>query len=222
MTETNWAARLPAVKSKADLVHASLREAIAAGDLRPGERVNMDELARRFGVSKIPVREAVKRLESEGLVVSRVHSGVVVAGIERTEMRGVFLARKEIDALVAGLAAERADGPLVEALDQVQESMRAALGAGEVDELQRLNSEFHRLLAEASGYRILADLTEQLLLTIRRYRVTTPKNARNWLAVLEEHHAVIEALRVRDPERAAAAAREHTASQAGLEIADPV
>ncbi|MFJ2958470.1 GntR family transcriptional regulator [Streptomyces sp. NPDC087270] len=220
MAENSWATRLPTVKSKADLVYDTLRQAIVTGDLRSGERINMDELARNLGVSKIPIREAVKRLESDGLLSSQLHAGVTVAEIDKTEMRGVFLAREAIETLVTRLAAERVDDKLLAGLAQVQATMRAELDQGATERLPELNSDFHRLLSEASGYRILAELTEQLLMTIRRYRITMPRDAQNWRAVLQEHEAIIAALRQGDPEAAAAAAQHHTASQAGHEISD--
>lgn len=210
---------LPPVKSKADLVYDSLRTAIVGGDLSPGERINMDELARTFGVSKIPIREAVKRLESEGLVVSRVHSGVAVAEIDRHEMRGVFLAREAIEGLVGQLAAENRSEALLVRLDDVQARMEGALTAGETSALMNLNSEFHGALASASGFRVLEELTEQLLVTVRRYRIAEPVDDLNWRSVLTEHAAIIEAVRQGDKTAAAAAARAHTASQADHEIA---
>ena len=206
------------MKSKADLVFDSMYAAIASGDLQPGERINMDELARSYGVSKIPVREAIKRLESSGLVDSRVHSGVVVAQIDRQEMRGVFLAREAIEGLVARLAAERSDDELVARLEDVQREMRDALGAGEIARMAELNSTFHATLARASGYRVLVDLTEQLLMTIRRYRVVAPMDESDWRSVVEEHDVIVAALRGGDPDAVAAAAREHTISQAGHEV----
>ncbi|MGW1227847.1 GntR family transcriptional regulator [Streptomyces sp. NPDC001478] len=220
MTEKAWAGRLPPVKSKADLVHESLRAAIAEGKLRPGAKVNMDELARDYGVSKIPVREAVKRLESEGLLVSRVHAGVSVAEVDLTEMRGVFLAREAIEGLIAGLVAERADGTVIAELDEVQRAMREALDEGAVDRLPGLNTSFHRTLASATGYRILDELTEQLLMTIRRYRLVAPADPMNWRAVVEEHDTIIAALRAGDASAASEAARAHTVSQARHEVAD--
>ncbi|MFB7608663.1 GntR family transcriptional regulator [Streptomyces gardneri] len=218
MVDKAWTGRLPVVKSKADLVYDSLRAAIAEGQLRPGERVNMDELARDFGVSKIPVREAVKRLESEGLLVSRVHAGVTVAEIDVTEMRGVFLAREAIEGLVAGLVAEQADEALLDRLDEIQTAMRGALESGAIDRLSELNTSFHRALAEATGYRILADLTEQLLLTIRRYRAVAPIDEMNWRSVIDEHDGIIGALRRGDATAAADAARAHTVAQARHEV----
>ncbi|MFF0483223.1 GntR family transcriptional regulator [Streptomyces sp. NPDC004435] len=218
MTTKAWAGRLPEVKSKADLVYESLRSAIAEGELRPGAKVNMDELSRDFGVSKIPIREAVKRLESEGLVVSKVHSGVTVSEVDLTEMRGVFLAREAIEGLVAGLAAANADAALISELEKTQKAMRKALDSGAMDRLPSLNSAFHHALATASGYRVLADLTEQLLMTVRRYRLTSPVDATNWRSVIEEHDAIVEALRDGDSTAATEAARAHTAAQARHEV----
>ena len=217
MAQKEWATPLPAVKSKADLVYDNLRAAISTGALRPGERVNMDELAREFGVSKIPVREAVKRLESDGLVVSRVHAGVVVTDIDRTEMRGVFLAREAIEGLVVRLVAEQADPAVLRRLEKVQASMRADLKAGRVDRMPELNSQFHRILADASGYRVLGDLTEQLLMTVRRYRVVTPVEEAKWQSVVDEHDAVLATLRTGDAAAAAEAARAHIRSQSDNE-----
>ncbi|MFF2040840.1 GntR family transcriptional regulator [Kitasatospora sp. NPDC058170] len=218
MDRSDWAERIPAVKSKADLAYESLRSAIAQGNLKPGDRINMDELARSFGVSKIPIREAVKRLESDGLLVSRVHAGVTVAGIDVTEMRGVFLARESIEALIAGLAAQRVDDRQLAELDHVQAELRGALERGGIGEMAELNSRFHRLLAGAAGYRILRDLTEQLLLTIRRYRIAAPLGERNWRSVVDEHDAIMAALHRRDPGAAADAARAHIGSQAAYEV----
>ncbi|MFJ3929022.1 MULTISPECIES: GntR family transcriptional regulator [unclassified Streptomyces] len=214
MREKAWVGRLPAVKSKADLVYENLRSAIAEGRLLPGERVNMERLARSYGVSKIPVREAVKRLESDGLVVSRVHAGATVAAVDLREVEGVLLARDAIDGLVAGLAAENADPRLLRRLEAVQRAMREAVRGGRLERLPDLNASFHRALARASGYQILADLTEQLLLAVRRYRLVAPMGADKWALVLEEHERIITAVRSGDPVASASAARAHVAAQA--------
>ncbi|MEU9705793.1 GntR family transcriptional regulator [Streptomyces sp. NPDC047981] len=220
MADQGWAGRLPAVKTKADLVYENLHSAIAKGTLRPGVKLNMDELSREFGVSKIPIREAVKRLESEGLLVSKVHAGVTVAEVDLHEMRGVFLAREAIETLVAGLAAEHADDELVADLEKTQDAMRKALDRGAMELLAELNTSFHRALAEATGYRILGDLTEQLLLTVRRYRLTAPVSTTSWRSVIDEHDAIVDALRRRDPAAATEAARAHTTAQARYEVAE--
>ncbi|WP_163013824.1 GntR family transcriptional regulator [Streptomyces sp. S1] len=217
MSVQKWAGRLPAVKSKADLVYDSLRAAIASGELRPGERINMEELGRTFGVSKIPVREAVKRLESENLLTSRAHAGVTVAEVDHDEIRGVFLARQAIEGLVARLAAQEGDATLVDDLSLIQEAMHRALEENGAQTLSRLNTDFHRRIAAASGYRVLVDVTEQLLLTIQRYRLVIPRDDADWRSVLEEHEIVIDSLRTGGPDTVAAAARAHTVSQSRRE-----
>ncbi|MEU9856643.1 GntR family transcriptional regulator [Streptomyces sp. NPDC047974] len=217
MNAQTWAGRLPVVKSKADLVYDSLRAAIASGELRPGERINMEELGRTFGVSKIPVREAVKRLESENLLTSRVHTGMTVTEVDPDEIRGVYLARQAIEGLVARLAAEGGDALLVDDLTTAHEAMLRAMEEDDEQALSRLNTEFHRRIAAASGYRVLADVTEQLLLTIQRYRLIIPRRDADWRSVLAEHEAVIEALRTGGPDAVADAARTHTTSQARRE-----
>ncbi|ROR46422.1 GntR family transcriptional regulator [Kitasatospora cineracea] len=215
----SWAKSLPVAKSKADLAYESLHRAIAGGDLKPGERVNMDELSRALGVSKIPIREAVKRLEADGLLVTRPHAGPVVAGVDAAEMRGVFLAREAIETLVAELAAARITEEQLAELAEVHAGMRAALAAGGTEQLAELNSRFHRVLAEAAGYRVLAELTDQLLLTVRRYRVAAPLDTASWETVAAEHEALLTAVRSRDPRAAADAARRHMRSQAAQEPA---
>ncbi|MFI5527108.1 GntR family transcriptional regulator [Kitasatospora sp. NPDC051853] len=204
-------------RSKAGLVYDSLRRAIVEGDLAAGQRLNMDEIARSLGVSKIPVREAVKHLEADGLLVSRAHSGVSVAVLDAAEMRGVFLAREAVETLVAALAVERITAAGLEELESLQARMRSALDQGEVGPLAELNSRFHSELARAAGYRVLTVLTEQLMLTVRRYRVNSPLDPEDWRAVITEHEEILTALRGRDP-RAVEATRAHIGARADHEV----
>ncbi|MET9397126.1 GntR family transcriptional regulator [Kitasatospora sp. NPDC002965] len=212
------AERDPAAKSKTDAVYESLRDAIVQGKLKPGERINMNELARTLGISKPPIREAVKRLEADRLLVSRIHAGATVAPIDVAEMRGVFLARETIETLVAQLAAERMDDTRFAELEDTRQAMRDALDAGTLEKMAELNSRFHQTLAQSAGHRVLHDLTEQLLLTIRRYRVTVPMGDRDWRSVVTEHDVIMDALRRRDPVAAADALRAHIGSQAVHEV----
>src|ERR1700761_4725232 len=92
--------------SKADLGYARLSPAILDGTMKPLARLNADEIARRLGVSKIPVREALQRLEIQGLVTQTQHAGASVAPLSETEIDGIRYARLALDPLVARLAAE--------------------------------------------------------------------------------------------------------------------
>lgn len=205
---------LPAVPSKADLVYEHVSAEILNGTLQPGQRLSMDGLARTLGVSKIPIREAMQRLESQGLVVQQQHAGPTVARISAQQLRGVYLTRQEIEPLAARLAAPTIDDATLDRLDRLQLAMRERLMAGQLTEISPLNSEFHHAIAEATGYQILVEFTGRLLTAVRRYRVSAPLEADNWRRVIAEHDAIVTALRAHDADAAAEAARTHAASQA--------
>lgn len=209
---------LPSVPSKMDLVYELLRERILSGELRPGDRLNMDALAKELGVSKIPVREAVMRLESLKLVVSRAHAGPTVASINETELQGVYLARQSLEPTIASLAAERLTAQQQSELVSIDREMREALARNELDRLSDLNHRFHMLQAKASGYSVFEELTEITLLSVRRYRVVQPLDVASWESVLVEHGAILRALEQRDGSAAAAAALAHAASQGQKDV----
>ncbi|BCJ37048.1 GntR family transcriptional regulator [Actinocatenispora thailandica] len=210
---------LPAVPSKADLVYEHISAEILNGALQPGQRLSMDALARTLGVSKIPIREAMLRLESHGLVVQQQHAGPTVARISAHQLRGVYLARQEIEPLAARLAAPLIDATALDRLDRLQMSMREHLLAGRLAEISPLNSAFHETVAQATGFEILVEFTERLLTAVRRYRVSAPLEADNWRRVIAEHDAIVTALRAHDADAAAVAARTHAASQADHDTA---
>lgn len=210
-------AALPLLPSKADQVYDLVRERILDGAYAPDSRLNMDAIAKELGVSKIPVREAIGRLESQRLVVSRPHAGPQVASLHAAELVGIYLARERIDALVAELAATRADGPALRHLDEIQAAMETALVERDVKQLADLNASFHLALASASGFEILGELTGQLLLAIRHHRSVEPLDVSNWTSVVTEHAALIASVRSGDAAAAAAAAAAHATSQSRQE-----
>lgn len=204
--------------SKSDQVYDYLRDEILNGKIPPGERLSMDGLARRLGVSKIPIREAMQRLETHGLVQQRPHVGPAVAPVTRHQLRGVYLTRQAVEPLVARLAAETISETQLIELDRVQMSMRQHLVDDALTEMSGLNSAFHQTIADAAGYEILDDVTSRLLMAIRRYRAVAPLDGSDWRDVITEHDAIIGALRHHDPEAAATAAHHHASSQAEQEL----
>lgn len=204
---------LPPIPSRADQVYENVRERILDGSLEPGERLSMDGIAKELGVSKIPVREAIARLESEKLVVSRAHAGPVVATVNLRELEGVYLARQQLEPMMARLAAERIDADGIKDLERVHQRMEAAVREEELAELGALNSEFHSLIALASGYTILEEFETAMLLAIRRHRVVEPLDPSNWSDVVEEHGGILRALEAHNPDAAAEAAESHVVSQ---------
>ncbi|WP_353651248.1 GntR family transcriptional regulator [Nakamurella sp. A5-74] len=211
---------LPVLPSKTDQVFDLIRARILDGRLQPDQRISMDELSRELGVSKIPVREAIGRLEALGFVTNKQHAGPAVAAVDIRQLNGAYLARAELEPLIARLAAQNASVASVRSLAVVHKHMSAALANGRHQLLADLNSEFHAGLAAMTGYAILGEIDEALLLAVRRYRVIDPLTTDNWARVVREHEIILDAVRAGDGTAAAAAARHHAESQAGLEF-DP-
>lgn len=208
---------LPPVPSKVDQVYEYVKAEILAGHLPPGERLSMDALARALGVSRIPIREAMSRLESQGLVVQRMHVGPTVAPVSHQQLQGVYLTREAVEGLATKLAAERITDIQLEQLERYHLEMSTRLLRGEIDQLSAINSTFHLAIAEASGYMILFDIIDLLLLSVRRYRAVAPLNRENWRRVVTEHEEIIDALRRHDPDAAELASNRHVSSQASGE-----
>jgi DNA-binding GntR family transcriptional regulator len=140
-----------------------LRAEIIAGDLQGGARLKEDMLAKRFGTSRVPVREALRQLESEGFVVAEKYKGVRVAENSVQVVVELMQVRRGLEVLAAQLAASRGGGEQVEALSAVVERGRAEGAAHHVDALPPLIMEFHRLVAAASGNGQLEVLIARLL-----------------------------------------------------------
>ncbi|WP_327001249.1 GntR family transcriptional regulator [Dactylosporangium sp. NBC_01737] len=209
---------LAGFQTKADLVYERLRDAILSGELKPGERVNVDALARQLGTSKIPLREAVQRLTTQGLVVQpNPHAGAQVAPLSLREMRGVYLARGALEGLAARVAATTVSDAELAELQQMHEQMRQRLVDGDHRDLSTLNRRFHTGIADATHYATLRELTDLALLRVQHYRIGVRVEPA-WDQVISEHSAILDALRRRDAEQAEQAARDHVEWQLGVEL----
>lgn len=209
---------LAGFQTKADLVYERLRDAILSGELKPGERVNVDALSRQLGTSKIPLREAVQRLTTQGLVVQpNPHAGAQVAPLSLREMRGVYLARGALEGLAARVAATTVSDAELADLQDMHEQMRQLLVAGDHRDLSTLNRRFHTGIADATHYATLRELTDLTLLRVQHYRIGVRVEPA-WEQVISEHSAILDALRRRDAEQAEQAAREHVEWQLGVEL----
>ncbi|MEV4518571.1 GntR family transcriptional regulator [Dactylosporangium sp. NPDC049525] len=209
---------LAGFQTKADLVYERLRDAILSGELKPGARVNVDALARQLGTSKIPLREAVQRLTTQGLVVQpNPHAGAQVAPLSLREMRGVYLARGALEGLAARVAATTVSDAELAELQVMHEQMRQRLIDGDHRDLSTLNRQFHTGIADATHYTTLRELTDLTLLRVQHYRIGVRVEPA-WDQVISEHSAILDALRRRDAEQAEQAARDHVEWQLGVEL----
>ncbi len=197
------------IASVVDQVYSAIRERISSGSLPRGARVHQEDLAEELGVSRTPVREALRRLAAEGLVEMRTNRGARVADVDQVGMRVSYEARTVIEPGAARLAAaRRVPEPLAR--------MRAAVVAQRrslrnVRRSFEANREFHLALAAASGNDVLVQFAERLWVarigeTIYERQVQTQERM---LLDVREHEQIIEAIEAGDGRRAEALARRH-------------
>jgi DNA-binding GntR family transcriptional regulator len=199
--------------SKADQVYEQICAAIFSGRLKPGDRVNVDEITRDLGVSKIPVREAMQRLETRGMIVQTPYAGARVAPISLREWRGVYLVRFELEGLATRLAAEMMTDESLSEIQAVHAEAEAEHAAGRLERMSEYNRRFHGLIARVAGYQTLESLVEQVLVTVARYRAVLELDPHVWRQSLNEHQVIIDALATRNPVIAEQAARAHVQLQ---------
>jgi DNA-binding GntR family transcriptional regulator len=199
------------IASVVDQVYEAIRERITSGSLPRGARVHQEDLAEELGVSRTPVREALRRLAAEGLVEMRTNRGARVADVDQAGMRVSYEARAVIEPGAARLAAgQRLEEPLAR--------MRAAVAAQRrsLRNVQRsfeANREFHLALAAASGNEFLAQFADRLWVarigeTIYERQVETQERM---LLDVREHEQILEAIEAGDARRAESLTRRHLA-----------
>ncbi|WP_370282490.1 GntR family transcriptional regulator [Pseudooceanicola sp.] len=189
-----------------DSVHERLREEIRSGALPPGARLTETELAARLAVSRTPVREAIRRLEAEGLVDHQPRLGAVVRSMDYPEIMELYEMRTVLEGTAARLAARAASPMELEELRAINADMAAA---GASAALARLNRQFHARLLDAARNRFLVRSmasVEAALLILGPSAMERPDRAAE---AVEEHRAVLEAMAARDGAAAEAAMRAH-------------
>jgi DNA-binding GntR family transcriptional regulator len=194
-------------RTKADLVYEQLREEILSGAVLPGQRVSISRVARELGVSDIPAREGVKRLEADGLVSFTTHKGAVVTRIGRHEVEELLAIRTELEALALRHAAARITAAELAELRSILDEMGRAQRAGEVGEYGRLNREFHMRAYAAQPYAKLRAMIESLWDSTDWCRRIFNTEAESVRVSLAEHEAIYEALARADGEAASASLR---------------
>lgn len=192
-----------------DAVTDALREAILDGVLAPSTWLREDELAAAFGVSRTPVREALRRLADEGTAVKTAHHGTVVAPLSLEDILALYVVRADLEGLAARLAAQRRPAGLVAALDRVGEDMASAASDRDVAQLARLNLLWHRTLREGAANTYLDRFLGQVEHAVRRLPSSTLGAPGRAEEALREHDAVTRAIEAGDADAAEAAALAH-------------
>ncbi len=198
-------------RTKQQFVYRTLREAIVRCELPPGERLVIDDLARRLEVSSIPVREALQLLQSEGLVVTVPHVGTSVAPLSRESVADVFAVMEGLEIVATRAAAQRARPEDLEALREIVALMDGALATGAYEQWAELNTRFHVAISRLTAMPMLQDMMERALDRwdrVRRFFFAGVLVHRARQAQ-QEHHALLEAMRGQDWDRLEETVREH-------------
>lgn len=188
-------------------VYEQLRQRIVSGDIPPGERLTEIALAEDFGISRTPVREALRRLEQDGLV-ERAARGMRVRERSPNEILEIYEVRILLETAAARAAATRRTPLDVARLEQLHENM-VKTEVGDAQTMETINRRFHEMLWATSHNSTLIDVLTRLNSYLLRYRGTTLTHGDRWKTVLKEHEELLDAIREGDADRAAEIAEEH-------------
>ena len=196
-----------------DVVFNTLRQAILTGELKPGERLMEIHLANKLGVSRTPIREAIRKLELEGLVTMIPRRGAEVAQITEKSMNDVLEVRRALDALCVELACERITQEDMGRLKQACEAFEAAGRTRDVKKIARADVELHDIIVQATGNQRLVQLIHNLSEQMYRYRFEYIKDASQHQRLIDEHRMIYESIVKKDREAASQAAHVHIDNQ---------
>lgn len=176
----------------------TIREAILKGTLKPGEKVAEPDLAERFGISRTPIREAFRQLESEGYLTVIPRKGAVVAALSEQDVQEFYAIKSILEGYAAELAATRLEEKDIDKLVQINEKLKNLEKEGDVKSFFRVHNEFHELFLKAAGNKKLYDLVLQLGLKFNRLRMASLSVDGRMAISVGEHEKLIEAFRKHD------------------------
>ncbi|GAA2848101.1 GntR family transcriptional regulator [Nonomuraea rubra] len=190
-------------------VLGELRRAITTGRLRPGTPIRQDALAEELQVSRVPLREALKTLEGEGLVTYKPHKGYCVAMLSLDDLREVYRIRELLEEEAVRAAVARLTDDDLRRIEAAQEEVERAAAAGDVAAMATANRTFHMTLFECAAMPRLARLIRTLWDTTDAYRSMYYGDAGNRERVVKEHRAALDALRRRSADEAVTTLNVH-------------
>lgn len=196
-----------------DVVFNTLRQAILRGELKPGERLMEIQLANKLGVSRTPIREAIHKLELEGLVLMIPRRGAEVADITEKSLRDVLEVRGALDELAVDLACDRITEEGILQLKTAAEEFEKALQSGDVTAFAEADVKFHDVIYQATENQRLIQLLYNLREQMYRYRVEYLKRKEVHERLLAEHEHIIECIEKRDKEASKKAIATHVDNQ---------
>lgn len=196
-----------------DVVFNTLRQAILKGELAPGERLMEIQLADRLGVSRTPIREAIRKLELEGLVLMIPRKGAEVARISEKSLRDVLEVRRSLEELASELACRRMSEEELDELTAAKDEFAKAVAEGDIMEMAESDEKFHDVIYNGTANSRLVQILNNLREQMYRYRLEYIKDADKRQILLIEHENIVKAIRARHVAEAKEAIREHIDNQ---------
>ena len=196
-----------------DVVFQTLRQAILRGKLQPGERLMEIHLAQQLGVSRTPVREAIRMLEQEGLVIMIPRKGAIVAEITKSDLEDVLEVRAALEELAVKKACRNISQEQLQELKKAAGKFAASLQKEDLMACAQADVEFHEIISAATENRRLIQILNNIREQIYRYRLENLKDKSSHANLVEEHTAICRALEERSEEKASEAVRVHIEHQ---------
>ncbi len=200
---------LDSYKPLRELVLEAIREAIKNGTLQPRERLMEIQLADELGVSRTPVREALRKLELEGFIVMVPRKGAYVSDLTMKDVADVFEIRAALEGLAGALAAERITEDELEAMERMLVEKGEAISLNDIEKLVAVDTKFHEAMYMASRNERLSNIISNLREQIQRFRLTSLSVPGRKEDSLKEHREILEAIQARDIQLAKHLAQEH-------------
>ena len=200
---------LDSYKPLRELVLEAIRDAIINGTLKPRERLMEIQMAEELGVSRTPIREALRKLELEGFIVMIPRKGAFVADMTFKDIADIFEIRAALEGLAAALAAERITDEELEKMERHLVEKADAIAHGDMERLVEVDTDFHESIYKASRNDRLQGIINNLREQIQRFRATSLAYPGRMKQSLDEHRAIVEAIHARDAALARQVTQEH-------------
>ena len=196
-----------------DVVFQTLRQAILKGQLQPGERLMEIKLAEKLGVSRTPIREAIRKLELEGLVVMVPRKGAAVANITEKDTKDVLEVRRTLEMFAVEVACERITDEQREQLKEAAKAFEASKGSMDLIRIAETDMKFHEIIYEATQNERLVQMLNNLRENMYRYRIEYLKDPNYYDSLVREHREILEAIENSDKDCARISMRAHIDNQ---------
>lgn len=196
-----------------DVVFKTLRQAILTGELKPGERLMEIHLANRLGVSRTPIREAIRMLELEGLVTMIPRKGAEVSRISKQDISDVLEVRASLDALAVRLCCERITEEEIQKLEEAVKSFSEAVDSGDLTAVAQADVDYHDIIVNASKNKRLVQMVFNLAERVYRYRLEYIKDKSSHENLIKEHQEILDFIKKKDAANAEKAIIKHVQNQ---------